>query len=160
MVQYATYSSPFGPIQIGHRDGMILSIRCGRSSAPHQPSDASEQANIQLQEYWSGKRKTFDLPIQLEGTPFQISVWKCLQTVPYGEVRTYRQIATAIGSEKACRAVGQAVNRNPIWIVVPCHRIVGSNRALTGYAGGLSMKSALLDLEQGIIHFPTFPKVM
>ena len=148
MVLYANYSSPFGPIQIGHGDGKILFIRCGTPSAPHVPSDVSERANLQLQEYFAGKRKTFDLPIDLIGTPFQISVWQCLLTVPYGEVRSYSQIAAAIGKPKACRAVGQAIHRNPLWIVVPCHRIVGSNQALTGYAGGLDMKQKLLELEK------------
>jgi len=148
MVLFATYSSPFGPIQIGHRDGKILSIRCSALPAPHVPSAVSERANLQLQEYFEGKRKTFDLPIDLVGTPFQLSVWQCLLTVPYGEVRSYGQIAAAIGKPNACRAVGQAIHRNPLWIVVPCHRIIGSNQTLTGYAGGLAMKQALLELEK------------
>ena len=148
MVLFATYSSPFGPIQIGHKDGKILSIRCGAPAAPHTPSEVSEQANLQLQEYFAGKRKSFDLPMDLAGTPFQLSVWQCLLTVPYGEVRTYSQIAAAIAKPNACRAVGQAVHRNPLWIVVPCHRIIGSNQTLTGYAGGLAMKQALLELEK------------
>ena len=148
MVQFATYSSPFGPIRIGYHEGRILSIRCGSSSEPQEPSDVSELANLQLQEYFAGERKTFDLPIALVGTPFQLAVWKTIQEIPYGETRTYGQIAAAIGRPAASRAVGQAANRNPCWIVVPCHRVVGSSQTLTGYAGGLSMKRALLELEK------------
>lgn len=150
MVQLATYSSPFGQVQIGHRDGRIVSIRCGSFASPHVPSEVSDQANHQLQEYFAGKRTTFDLPLDPEGTPFQLAVWNCMREIPYGETRTYGQIAAAIGRPTAARAVGQAANRNPIWIVIPCHRIVGSNRSLTGYAGGLSMKSALLELEKSL----------
>ena len=148
MVQFATYSSPFGPVQIGHREGRIVSIRCGSSAAPHMPSEVSELANLQLQEYFAGKRTAFDLPLELEGTSFQLAVWKAMLEIPYGETRTYGQLAAAIGRPAASRAVGQAANRNPIWIVIPCHRIVGSNHSLTGYAGGLSMKRSLLELEK------------
>ncbi len=148
MVQFATYSSPFGPVQIGHREGRIVSIRCGSSAAPHMPSEVSELANLQLQEYFAGKRTAFDLPLELEGTSFQLAVWKAMLEIPYGETRTYGQLAAAIGRPAASRAVGQAANRNPIWIVIPCHRIVGSNHSITGYAGGLSMKQALLELEK------------
>ena len=150
MVQFATYSSPFGPVQIGHREGRIVSIRCGSSAAPHMPSEVSELANLQLQEYFAGKRKIFDLPLELEGTSFQLAVWNSMREIPYGETRTYGQLAAAIGRPAASRAVGQAANRNPIWIVIPCHRIVGSNHSLTGYAGGLSMKQALLELEKSL----------
>ena len=86
--------------------------------------------------------------LHLEGTSFQLAVWKAMLEIPYGETRTYGQLATAIGRPAASRAVGQAANRNPCWIVIPCHRIVGSNHSLTGYAGGLSMKGALLELEK------------
>ena len=132
MVQYATYSSPFGPMVIGHKNENIVSICLGNSGSCHRPSAASELANIQLQEYFKGKRRHFDLPIIPNGTPFQIAVWKCMLEIPYGEVRTYGQIAAAIGKPNASRAVGQAANRNPLWIVIPCHRVVGSTDALTG----------------------------
>lgn len=148
MVQFATYTSPLCPIEIGHEDGKIISICRNNSFSRHNPSAVSDLANSQLQEYFNGRRKCFDLPIQPKGTPFQISVWKCMLEIPYGEVRTYGQIASAIGKPGASRAVGQAANRNPLWIVIPCHRVVGSNRALTGYAGGLDMKQALLELEK------------
>ena len=148
MTLFAYYDSPFGPVEIGHKDGSIVSIRRGCAALHHDPSPASDLANTQLQEYFAGKRKNFDFPVAMAGTPFQMAVWDHLLTIPYGEVRSYGQIAAAIGKPKACRAVGMACNRNPLWIVVPCHRVVGSNRKLTGYAGGLDMKRSLLELEQ------------
>jgi len=148
MVLYASYSSPFGTIEIGHEDGIIVAIRRSCQPLHHNPSTVSDLANMQLQEYFAGKRQAFDLPIEPRGTPFQKAVWSCLLQIPYGEVRSYGQIAAAMGKPKACRAVGMACNRNPLWIVIPCHRVVGSNNALTGYAGGLDMKQRLLALEQ------------
>ena len=150
MVHFATYSSPFGPIEIGYEGGNLLSIRRGSCKTQHIPSDVSDLANMQLQEYFRGKRTAFDLPISLKGTPFQLAVWNSLLEIPYGEVRTYGQIAARLGNPKASRAVGQAANRNPLWIVVPCHRVIGRSASLTGYAGGLDMKHALLELEQTI----------
>lgn len=150
MVHFATYSSPFGPIEIGYEGGNLLSIRRGSCKTQHIPSDVSDLANMQLQEYFRGKRTAFDLPISLKGTPFQLAVWNSLLEIPYGEVRTYGQIAARLGNPNAARAVGQAANRNPLWIVVPCHRVIGRNASLTGYAGGLDMKHALLELEQTI----------
>lgn len=148
MVFYATYDSPFGPITIGHEEGYIVSIRCCGTSAPHRPSSVSELANQQLQEYFTHRREVFDLPLRLNGTSFQQAVWNCMRKIPYGEVRSYGQIADSIGNPNASRAVGQAANRNPIWIVIPCHRVIGRNQQLTGYAGGLAMKQDLLNLEK------------
>jgi methylated-DNA-[protein]-cysteine S-methyltransferase len=105
------------------------------------------EAERQLMEYFEKKRKIFDLPITLNGTDFQKSVWNALLGVPWGETRTYGQIAEIIGNPKASRAVGMANNRNPISIIVPCHRIIGTNGALVGYGGGLDIKRLLLDLE-------------
>ena len=99
-------------------------------------------------EYFQGKRKDFDLPIYAPGTPFQTAVWHEISRIPYGQTRSYGQIAAILGKPKASRAVGQAANRNPLWIIVPCHRVVGKNQALTGYAGGLETKQALLELER------------
>ncbi|MCI8594685.1 MAG: methylated-DNA--[protein]-cysteine S-methyltransferase [Oscillospiraceae bacterium] len=107
-----------------------------------------DAAARQLDEYFAGKRKTFDLPLSLEGTPFQKSVWRALSDIPYGETRAYVDIAEAIGKPKACRAVGMANHANPVMIVVPCHRVVGKDGSLTGYGGGLPMKQFLLDLER------------
>jgi len=106
-----------------------------------------KKAANQIDEYFNGKRKIFDLPLVLHGTDFQVSVWKALQKIPYGKTRSYGEIAAAIGNPKASRAVGMANNRNPISIIVPCHRVIGSNGSLTGYAGGLEVKKRLLELE-------------
>ncbi len=101
----------------------------------------------QLTEYFAGTRREFDLPLAADGTEFQHSVWRSLEAIPYGEVRSYRDIARTIRREKAVRAVGAANGRNPLPVVVPCHRVVGSDGRLTGFAGGLETKAALLRLE-------------
>ncbi|MEL7648067.1 MAG: methylated-DNA--[protein]-cysteine S-methyltransferase [Sedimentibacter sp.] len=110
----------------------------------------ARKAAQQLYEYLDGKRSAFDLPLNPQGTEFQKSVWKALLDIPYGETRSYRQVAEAVGNSKACRAVGMANNRNPIMIFIPCHRVVGSDGSLVGYGGGLDMKKQLLDLEKVI----------
>ena len=102
----------------------------------------------QLTEYEKGSRKVFDLPLHLKGTEFQLKVWNALLEIPYGETRSYQQIAQRIGQPKALRAVGGACNRNPIGIIVPCHRVIGKNGKLTGYAGGLFYKELLLNHEK------------
>lgn len=102
----------------------------------------------QLDDYFSGKLQSFDLKLAPEGTEFQKSVWKALCEIPYGETRSYKNIAISVGKPKACRAVGLANNRNPIAIIIPCHRVIGSNGKLTGYASGLDVKEFLLKLEQ------------
>ncbi|MPM30800.1 Methylated-DNA--protein-cysteine methyltransferase [bioreactor metagenome] len=108
-----------------------------------------KNAALQLNEYLEGKRNSFDLPLNPNGTEFQKKVWAALCDIPYGETRSYKQIAEYIGNPKACRAVGMANNKNPIMIFIPCHRVVGSDGSLTGYAGGLDMKEKLLSLEKG-----------
>lgn len=105
-------------------------------------------ATTQLEEYFAGHRQEFDIPLDLTGTEFQRAAWSALASVPYGETRSYRQQAEAIGRPKAVRAIGAANGRNPIPIVLPCHRIVGSDGSLTGYGGGLSIKEYLLNHEQ------------
>lgn len=102
----------------------------------------------QFEEYFSGERTNFDLEFCLEGTDFQMKVWKALQNIPYGETRSYKDIAEYVGSPKAYRAVGMANNKNKIPIIVPCHRVIGSKGQLVGYAGGLNIKKVLLDLEE------------
>ena len=99
-------------------------------------------------EYLEGKRKVFDFPYEFHGTEFQKKVWKKLCDIPYGETRTYKDIAIAIGNPKACRAVGMSNNKNPITIAVPCHRVIGANGKLVGYAGGIEMKKKLLEIEE------------
>lgn len=106
-----------------------------------------KNAGKQLLEYLGGFRTTFDLPLNPNGTVFQKKVWKALCDIPYGETRSYKQVAEAIGNHKASRAVGMANNKNPIMIIIPCHRVVGSNGSLVGYAGGLDVKEKLLFLE-------------
>lgn len=107
-----------------------------------------KKAAEQLYEYLGGKRKIFDVPVYLEGTDFQKAVWEALKEIPYGETRSYRQIAERIGRPKACRAVGMANNRNPVAIIVPCHRVIGADGRLVGYGGGLEIKERLLTLEK------------
>lgn len=111
------------------------------------PSSLLDLAESQLEEYLLGKRRVFDLPIEPQGSEFQTRVWNELSKIPYGETRSYRDIAKAVGSEKAYRAVGTANGQNPISIVVPCHRVIASDQSLAGYAGGLNAKAKLLQLE-------------
>ena len=106
-----------------------------------------KEASKQLTEYFDRKRKKFDLPLALNGTEFQVKTWKALQSIPYGKTCSYGDLAKKIGNPKASRAVGNANNRNPLHIIVPCHRVIGSNGSLTGYAAGLDVKRLLLDLE-------------
>ena len=105
----------------------------------------------QLEQYFAGQRQQFNLPLDFQGTDFQQQVWRALLTIPYGETRSYKDIALQIGNEKAVRAVGVANGRNPISIIAPCHRVIGSGGALVGFAGGLDKKQILLSLEQGQI---------
>jgi methylated-DNA-[protein]-cysteine S-methyltransferase len=107
-----------------------------------------EDISEQLSEYFARSRRTFTIPIALAGTPFQKRVWSELMTIPYGETRSYRQLAEAIGNPSSMRAVGAANGQNPISIIVPCHRVIGSDGALVGYGGGLERKRFLLDLER------------
>jgi len=110
-----------------------------------------KKAALQIEEYLIGKRKKFSLPLFMQGTEFQKDVWKALQSIPYGETRSYKDIAVQIGRPKAMRAVGLANNRNPISIIVPCHRVIGHDGKLVGYAGGLKLKQKLLDMEKSHI---------
>jgi len=110
-------------------------------------TDFIKNIRVILEEYLIGKRKEFDIPLALEGTYFQKAVWQALIEIPYGETRSYLDIASKIGNSKAVRAVGLANNRNPIAIIVPCHRVIGKNGKLVGYAGGLQMKEDLIKLE-------------
>lgn len=115
--------------------------------APHGVSPLLDKAVRQLEAYLAGSLRVFDLPLTLEGTSFQKSVWQALCTIPYGETRSYGDIAAQIGNPKASRAVGGANNKNSIAVVIPCHRVIGATGNLVGYAGGLNIKQYLLDLE-------------
>ena len=113
-----------------------------------QEHEILQEAAKQLQAYFAGTRTAFDVPLRLQGTDFQQQIWQALQTIPYGQTRTYKDIAAAIGRPSASRAVGAAIGRNPVSIIVPCHRVLGVTGNLTGFAGGLDNKRLLLDLEQ------------
>jgi len=112
----------------------------------------------EINEYLVGERKTFDIKYKFEGTAFQKKVWQVLETIPYGKVLTYGEVSKKINNPKAVRAVGGACHRNPIWLIVPCHRVIGSNGHLTGYANGLDMKKELLDIEQKYKNVSTMQK--
>lgn len=147
-MQSFVYVTPAGKITITAENDAITGIHFGENPQGELlETPLIRKTYGQLCEYFDGKRKTFDLPLKAEGTPFQKKVWQALTEIPYGETRTYKEIAHAVGNEKACRAVGLANNKNPIGIIIPCHRVVGSNGNLTGYAGGLHAKQFLLNLE-------------
>lgn len=143
----AHYETAFGWITIGYEEDTVVSVRFGTTQA-HRPAPVSDLAAAQLQAYFEGKRSRFSFPLRIQGTQFQKAVWAELSRIPYGQTRTYGQIAAAIGKPNASRAVGMACNNNPLWIVIPCHRVIGKNETLTGYAGGLELKQKLLDLER------------
>lgn len=148
MVQYAYWDSPIGCLQIGMEANAVVSLsRCQSPEPAETPSILADTVKTQLREYFAGERAVFTFPIAPKGTPFQTAVWQALLEIPYGQTRTYGQIAAAVGNPKASRAVGMANNRNPLCIIVPCHRVIGSNHSLTGYAYGLPMKQYLLSLE-------------
>jgi len=140
-------NSPIGPLTIAEKDGKITHVLFGEPEAAGERTPLLEQAERQLAEYFAGERREFDLPLNPQGTAFQKEVWKALQEIPYGETRSYGEIACAVGREKAFRAVGMANHNNPISIIIPCHRVIGADGSLTGYGGGLDKKRFLLQLE-------------
>lgn len=147
------YHSTVGFLTVVSDNHYIRKISFGKQELAEDHVEIPEhwlllKAEQQLMEYFEGARTVFDLPYQVNGTDFQKSVWDALAKIPYGTVKTYGTIAKEIGSVKASRAVGGACNKNPIAIVIPCHRVVGSNGNLTGFAGGLTVKETLLQLEQ------------
>jgi methylated-DNA-[protein]-cysteine S-methyltransferase len=148
MTSSMKYLSPVGPLVLEGDDDHLTRIGFREPAAPSGDTPALRLAREQLDSWFAGERNEFDLPLELAGTPFERRVWDELRAIPYGETATYAQIAQRVGRPAACRAVGRANGRNPIAIVVPCHRVVGSSGSLTGYAGGLAMKSALLELER------------
>jgi O-6-methylguanine DNA methyltransferase len=122
----------------------------------HESKQALAPYLRELNQYFAGERREFSFPLDLRGTEFQLACWNALLEIPYGETRSYRDIAQAIGHPRACRAVGMSNNRNPVAIVVPCHRVIASSGSLCGYGGGLDIKRKLLDLEQGSVR-PCLP---
>ena len=144
------YETPVGKLCIGEENDAITRVTWSKIPQEYilEETELILESKMQLEEYFAGKRKTFDLPLVPKGTEFQQKVWKALQEIPYGETRTYGEIAAAIGNPKAARAVGMANNKNPIGILIPCHRVVGANGKLVGYAGGMEKKEFLLELER------------
>lgn len=146
---YAVYPFPFGQLKIGYRDNAVTLLM--RTSEPVREEGRTPLTDLvyqQVTEYLNGRRREFDFPYTLQGTEFQRKVWRALCDIPYGETRTYGEIAAAVGSPKAYRAVGMANHDNPILLAVPCHRVIGANGKLVGYGCGLDMKEALLQLEK------------
>jgi methylated-DNA-[protein]-cysteine S-methyltransferase len=148
--------SPVGLLKLIANPHSLVAVLWRDTGAGHVPvHEATEnpahpvltETTRQLREYFSGQRRDFDLPLEPLGTEFQRRVWSALRTIPYGETRSYADIASQIGIPNAVRAVGAANGRNPISIIVPCHRVLGSSGALTGFGGGLAAKAALLALE-------------
>ena len=148
MIYRYSYETVLGSVTLVEEDGALLAI-----STHHvyegicQETTLIKEAHQQLSEYLKGERKSFDLPLRMKGTDFQQRVWNVLLDIPYGETRSYKQIAEAIGNPKAVRAVGMANNRNPLLIVVPCHRVIGADGKLVGYGAGIEKKEFLLRLE-------------
>ncbi len=152
---HTTVLSPIGPLTLVATDGILSGLymdaqRHAPDEATFGPRDHGPFGDVELQlaEYFAGDRTDFDVPLRLEGTEFQRRVWTALREVPYGRTWSYGQLADHIGSPGASRAVGLANGRNPIAIIVPCHRVVGADGKLTGYGGGLERKQQLLDLER------------
>ena len=155
---YTTIESPVGPLLLAGYDQTLyrLSFLSGRKSASIpagwlRVDDAFGEVRRQLQEYFDGARREFDVPLALDGNQFELSVWAALCEIPYGATVSYGEIAQRIGLPSAARAVGVANARNPIAVIVPCHRVIGANGSLTGYGGGLERKRLLLDLEAGVL---------
>ncbi|MGW2640453.1 methylated-DNA--[protein]-cysteine S-methyltransferase [Streptomyces sp. NPDC001348] len=161
MKQHTVIDSPYGPLTlVAGEDGVLCGLYM--TDQRHRPPEETfgdrddtpfAEARDQLAAYFAGELKEFTLELRLEGTPFQRSVWDQLRRIPYGETRSYGELAAALGKPAASRAVGLANGRNPVGIIVPCHRVIGSGGALTGYGGGLDRKQRLLDFERGTALF-------
>ena len=157
---YTQIDSPVGPLLLVGDSAGLRRLEFVNGRAPSKADPAWVQgvkplAEVvrQLRAYFAGELKDFDLPLAPEGTPFQLKVWKCLCDIPYGETISYGQLARQIGNPNASRAVGLANGSNPIAIIIPCHRVIGSNGKLTGYGGGLPIKEKLLALERRQLSF-------
>lgn len=150
IMKYAfLYDSPAGRLWIAEENGAITDIRYGPvHDAEVLETPLLRSAFEQLSAYFNGSRRLFDLPLNAAGTAFQKSVWQALLNIPYGETRSYSDIARAVGNVRACRAVGMANNKNPIAVIIPCHRVIGADGRLAGYSGGLDIKRLLLELEK------------
>lgn len=142
-------STAFGLVKIESEMNQITHLDLTKEPVSSELNNpVLNQAAQEIKDYFDGKKVTFSLPLNPTGTPFQRAVWQALTEIPYGETRSYQDIAIAIGNPKAVRAVGGAVNKNPIMIVIPCHRVIGKDGSLVGFYGGLELKQRLLDLEK------------
>lgn len=157
-LHYRIIPSPIGPLTVAGVGSTVMHLRMAEQThepdrSGWQPAEPDAFAGVvrQLEEYFAGTRRTFEVDVELTGTEFQRRVWAALQTIPYGETRSYGQIAEQVGSPGAFRAVGLANGRNPVSIIVPCHRVIGSSGGLTGYGGGVEKKAALLGLERSAV---------
>ncbi|AVQ17374.1 methylated-DNA--[protein]-cysteine S-methyltransferase [Fusobacterium gonidiaformans 3-1-5R] len=152
MKYYIKYVSPVADLYLVEEQGQLVEISYHhlkkKEEMEEKNTELLQEVKRQLEEYFSGRLQNFDLPLKPKGTDFQKQVWKALLTIPYGETKSYGDIAKQIGKEKAVRAVGGANHVNPISIVIPCHRVIGKNGNLTGYGGGLEVKEKLLELER------------
>ncbi|MFG2268791.1 methylated-DNA--[protein]-cysteine S-methyltransferase [Streptomyces chartreusis] len=160
MKQHTVIDSPYGPLTLVADDGVLCGLYM--TDQRHRPAEETfgprdetpfAEAEDQLKAYFAGELKEFTLELRMPGTPFQRSVWEQLKKIPYGETRSYGQLADALGNSGASRAVGLANGKNPIGIIVPCHRVVGASGSLTGYGGGLARKQRLLDFESAAALF-------
>ncbi|MET9440537.1 methylated-DNA--[protein]-cysteine S-methyltransferase [Streptomyces sp. NPDC006610] len=158
--RHTVIDSPYGPLTLVAEDGVLCGLYM--TDQRHRPPEESfgrpdaspfAEAEEQLEAYFAGDLKEFTLELRLNGTPFQRGVWSELLRIPYGETRSYGELAAALGNPRASRAVGLANGKNPIGIIVPCHRVVGATGGLTGYGGGLPRKQRLLDFERGTALF-------
>ncbi|MFI1414315.1 methylated-DNA--[protein]-cysteine S-methyltransferase [Streptomyces sp. NPDC020707] len=156
MRQHTVIDSPYGPLTLVATDGVLSGLYM--TDQRHRPPEDSfgdpddlpfAEATEELRAYFAGELQDFSVRLHLHGTPFQRSVWAELRRIPYGETRSYGQLADALGNPKASRAVGLANGKNPLGIIVPCHRVVGADGSLTGYGGGVERKRMLLDFERG-----------
>lgn len=162
MMRYRMVDSPIGPLTLAGRGPMLTNLRMVDQTYEPDRADwilddrAFPEAVDQLSAYFAGELRHFELRLEFDGTPFQRSVWGALRTIPYGETRTYGEIARQIGNPTASRAVGLANGHNPIAVIVPCHRVIGANGSLTGFGGGLERKRALLELEKSASNLMLF----
>lgn len=144
--------TPIGLLEITATGDAVISVKVVKQEEKVNSDDPSmkmaQKTKEELEEYFAGKRKQFDLPLKAKGTDFQKQVWAQLEKIPYGETRTYGEVAQMMGKPKSARAIGMANHNNPILILVPCHRVIGADGSLTGYAAGIKAKKFLLDLEQ------------
>jgi methylated-DNA-[protein]-cysteine S-methyltransferase len=146
------FETPVGPLYLVASEKGLRGLCWKNKNTQSAPGRAAEEilrdTRAQLAEYFRGKRTAFDLPLDMDGTEFQLQVWRELQKIPYGKTISYRELATRVRNPKACRAVGTANGRNPVPIIVPCHRVIAADGTLGGYTGGLMIKTKLLDLEK------------